>query len=63
MAGGDREVVEGGTGLAEGRFDPSGRGLLICMMRGGEAIESRLCMDPLGDVGKRLETAYAVGDS
>ena len=60
--GGGREVV-GGWAAAEGRFEPRGRGLLICVMRGGDATESRLCAEPLGDVGKRLEAAYVVGES
>jgi len=58
-AGGDRGLVEGWA-TAEGRFDP---GLLIRVMRGGDVIESKLCMDPLGEVGERLEAAYGVGES
>lgn len=60
--GGNRTAVGGWT-ADEGRFDARGRGPLIWAMRGGDVVESKLCIDLLRDVGKRLEAAYGVGEN
>jgi hypothetical protein len=58
--GRERGAAEEGV-ATEYQLEPSGRGLLIRVMRGGDTIDSKLCVDPLGDAGERPGTTYGVG--